>query len=123
MGLDDFLSEALFESNVMLYKSSMAIAVNENEDNSPAVRTNAARAADRLLNVEGVMAAFTLCRIGDTVHISARSQSNINVQLILEKMGGGGHFDSAAVQLKNYTVPSALHALQTAIDEYLIENG
>ena len=123
MEIDDFLSEAHFESNVMLYKSVMAIALNENEDNSPSVRINAARAADRLLNVEGVMAAFTLCRIGDTVHISGRSQSKINVQLILEKMGGGGHFDSAAVQMKSYTVPSALHALQAAIDEYLIENA
>ncbi len=123
MEFEDFLSEASFESNVSIYKSAMAIAMNENDDNSPAVRINAARAADRLLNVEGVTAAFTLCRIGDTVHISARSQSVVNVQLILEKLGGGGHFDSAAVQMKNYTVASALTALHAAIDEYLIENA
>jgi c-di-AMP phosphodiesterase-like protein len=104
MEIDDFLSEASFESNVVIYKSVMAIALNEDDSNSAAVRVNAARAADRLLNVEGVLAAFALCRIGDTVHISARSQSEINVQLILEKMGGGGHFDSAGAQKKSYTL-------------------
>ena len=123
MEIEDFLSEASFESNVVIYKSVMAIALNEDDENPSAVRINAARAADRLLNVEGVMAAFALCRIGDTVHISARSQSTINVQLILEKMGGGGHFDSAAVQMKSSTVASALTSLRAAIDEYLAENA
>ncbi len=122
MEIEDFLSEASFESNVVIYKSAIAIALNEEEDASPAVRVNAARAADRLLNVEGVMASFALCHVGDTVHISARSQSRINVQLILEKMGGGGHFDSAAAQMKGSTVANALTALRTAIDEYLAEN-
>ncbi len=122
MEIEDFLSEASFESNVVIYKSAIAIALNEEENSTPAVRINAARAADRLLNVEGVLAAFALCRIGDTVHISARSQSKINVQLILEKMGGGGHFDSAAVQMKGSTVQSALTALRASIDEYLTEN-
>ncbi len=122
MDIEDFLSEAGFESNVVVYKSVMAIALNEEEDNSPAVRVNAARAADRLLNVEGIMASFALCKIGDTVHVSARSQSKINVQLILEKMGGGGHFDSAAAQMRDASVESALNALRAAIDEYLSEN-
>ncbi len=122
MDIDDFLSEASFESNVAVYKSTIAIALNERDDNSPAVRVNAARAADRLLNVEGIGAAFTLCRIGDTVFISARSQSKINVQLIVEKLGGGGHFDSAAAQLKNETVESASALLLEAIEAYCSEN-
>lgn len=121
-GIKDFLSEAKFESNVVIYKSVIAIALNDGENNSPSMRISAAKAADRLLSVDGVQAAFALCRIDDTVHISARSQGNINVQLILEKMGGGGHFDSAGAQVKNSSTSSALTTLRSAIDEYLAEN-
>ena len=54
--------------------------------------------------------------------IGARSQGTINVQLILEKMGGGGHFDSAGAQVKNSSTSNALTTLRAAIDEYLAEN-
>ena len=120
--IKDFLTEAKFESNVVIYKSVIAIALNDGENNSPLVRVSAAKAADRLLLVEGVQAAFALCKIDETVHISARSQGTINVQLILEKMGGGGHFDSAGVQVKNSSTSTALTMLRAAIDEYLAEN-
>ena len=122
MELEDFRSEASFETNVVMYRSDMALALNENDDNPPIARVNASRAADRLLTVEGVKASFALCRIGDSVHISARSQGKINVQLILEKVGGGGHFDSAGAQLKGSTVHEAVAVLRAAIDEYLLEN-
>ena len=122
MELEDFRSEASFETNVVMYRSSIALALNENEDNPPIARVNASRAADRLLSVDGVKASFALCRIGDSVHISARSQGKINVQLILEKIGGGGHFDSAGAQLKGSTVPNAVSLLRAAIDEYFLEN-
>ena len=121
-GIKEFLSEAKFESNVVIYKSVIAIALNDAETNSPLMRVSAAKAADRLLSVEGVQAAFALCRIDDTVHISARSQGTINVQLILEKMGGGGHLDSAGAQVKNSSTSNALTTLRAAIDEYLAEN-
>lgn len=121
-GIKDFLSVAKFESNVVIYKSVIAIALNDSENNSPLVRVSAAKAADRLLSVDGVQAAFALCKIDDTVHISARSLGNINVQLILEKMGGGGHFDSAGAQIKNSSAANALTTLRAAIDEYLSEN-
>ncbi len=122
MELEDFRSEASFETNVVMYRSFIALALNENEDNPPIARVNASRAADRLLSVSGVRASFALCRIGDSVHISARSQGKINVQLILEKIGGGGHFDSAGAQLKGSTVANAVSLLRQAIDEYFIEN-
>lgn len=122
MELEDFRSEAGFETNVVMYRSYIALALNENEDNPPIARVNASRAADRLLTVSGVMASFALCRIGDSVHISARSQGGINVQLILEKIGGGGHFDAAGAQLKGSTVSNAVSMLRGAIDEYLLEN-
>ncbi|MBE6665495.1 MAG: hypothetical protein E7603_04620 [Ruminococcaceae bacterium] len=122
MDLEDFRSEASFETNVTIHKASIALAINRNEDNPPIARVNASRAADRLLNVSGVKASFALCRIGGCVHISARSQGKINVQLILEKLGGGGHFDSAGAQIKNATIAEAKKLLDNAIEEYYIEN-
>ena len=64
---------------------------------------------------------FALCRIGDKIHISARSSGEINVQLILEKLEGGGHFDSAATQLES-SMSEALTRLKGAVDEYFREN-
>ena len=122
MTLEDFRLEAGFENNIRSHRDIISIALNENDDNPPSARVNAARAADRLLNVEGIEASFALCRIGESVHISARSQGKVNVQLILEKMGGGGHFDSAGAQMKDSTVANALAMLHTAIDEYFEEN-
>lgn len=122
IGIKDFISEARFESNVVIYKSVIAIALNENDSGSALVRVNAAKAADRMLSVDGVLAAFALCKSGDTVHISARSEGKINVQSILEKMGGGGHFDSAGAQMNDTTTQQALISLRKAIDEYFEEN-
>ena len=122
MELDDFRSEANFETNVTMYRKYIALALNENEDNPPIARVNASRAADRLLTVSGVRASFAFCRIGDSVHISARSQGKINVQLILEKVGGGGHFDSAGAQIKGVDVSEAALRVREAIDQYYAEN-
>ena len=120
--IQDFLTEARFESNVVIHRSVIAIALNNEQSLSGMSRVNAAKAADRLLHVEGVLAAFAICKIGDTVHISARSESSINVQLILEKMGGGGHFDAAGAQVSNVTIQDALATLRACIDEYMDEN-
>ena len=60
-----------------------------------------------------------LIRTDDQIAISARSNGKINVQLILEKLGGGGHFDSAGAQIKGTTMKDALERLKTAIDAYL----
>lgn len=119
--LDDFISEAKFESNVVIYRKVLAISCSDDENNGPSDRIAAAKAADKLLTVEGVKASFALCRIGDKIHISARSSGEINVQLILEKLEGGGHFDSAATQLES-SMSEALTRLKGAVDEYFREN-
>ncbi|MBO4354361.1 MAG: DHH family phosphoesterase [Clostridia bacterium] len=123
IGYKDFVSEAQFESNLVIYKSVIAIALNENETNSALVRINAAKAADRMLTVNGVVAAFAICKSGDNVHISARSDGKINVQRILEKLGGGGHFDAAGAQIGDMTTQQVLIELRKAIDEYFEENA
>ena len=120
-GLDDFMRVAKFESNVVIYRDSIAISLCDS-DGDPADRIAAAQAADKLLTVRGVGASFALCRIDDVIHISARSQNNINVQLILEKLDGGGHFDNAGAQLGGMSMSDALLKLKSAIDEYMNES-
>ena len=119
-GLDDFTSEARFESNVAIYRDEIAIACST-ADGSAGDRVAAAKAADKLLTVKGVTASFAAVRIDGVVHISARSSGNVNVQLILEKLGGGGHFDVAGAQIKNSELEAALVMLKGAIDEYFSE--
>ena len=120
-GLEDFTSEARFESNVTIYRSEIAIAASS-EPGEARDRVAAAKAADKLLTVKGVTAAFAAVRIDDTVHISARSSGSINVQLILERLGGGGHFDVAGAQMKGAPLDTALKMLKDAIDDYYRES-
>ena len=117
----DFMSEAKFNSNVTMYMNK--IAITQSNGNDPSFdRVAAAKAADKLLTVRGVEASFALVEIDGVIHISARSNGNVNVQLILEKMGGGGHFDAAAAALKGEDMRSTLYRLKDAIDEYFKEN-
>lgn len=119
-GLDDFTREAKFESNVTIYRGAIAIACSTGAG-SAADRVAASKAADKLLTVKDVSAAFAVVSIDGAVHISARSTGVINVQLILERLGGGGHFDSAGAQIKNAELDAALKNLKGAIDDYLEE--
>ena len=117
-GLEDFMREAKFSMNVVTYRQIFAISMSDG-DGSPQDRIAAAKAADKLLSVEGVMASFALVHIDDSVHISARSAGNVNVQLILEKIGGGGYYEAAGALLKNVTMTAALNSLKAAIDDYM----
>ncbi len=116
--LDDFMREAKFSMNVITYRQKFAISMSDG-DGTPKDRVAAAKAADKLLGVSGVMASFALVRIEDSVHISARSAGNINVQLILEKIGGGGYYEAAGAFLSDVTMTSALNRLKEAIDDYM----
>lgn len=121
--LPDLVSEADFESNVIIYKGMIAITQNSDRvKTTPQSRISAAKAADKLLSVEGVEASFVICQTNDAIHISARSNGKMNVQLILEKLGGGGHFDAAATRLVGVTPFQAMTKLRKAIDTYLEEN-
>ena len=79
-------------------------------------RVIASKAANNLVMVEGIKAAFTVMRTGDSVKISARSGGEINVQLIMEEIGGGGHFDGAAAQIEGVSMDEVLTRLKAAID-------
>ena len=115
---DDYRFEAKFGTNAKIYRENLAITSIESSGN-PTDRIAAAKAADKLLTVRNVKAAFALVKIGDTVFVSARSDGNINVQLILERIGGGGHFDVAGAALKDSGIDEAEYVLMRAIDDYL----
>ena len=77
-------------------------------------------AADDMLNIEGVKASFVLSKIGvGKIQISARSLGEENVQLIMEKLGGGGHSTMAAAQIKGSNIEQAKQMLLDTIDEYI----
>ena len=80
--------------------------------------------ADQLLNIKGIEAAFVIAKIDEeTSAVSARSKGVMNVQIIMEKMQGGGHFTAAALQRKETTVAAIEKELQETIDAYLKEES
>ena len=86
-------------------------------DNTPEMRIVASQAADELLGVTGVKASFVLYMTGNVLNISARSLGDVNVQLIMEQLGGGGHLTMAAAQLKNKDVKQGIESLKEIIDK------
>ncbi len=116
--LDSFMTEAKLGSEVRLYRERIAITVHEG-DGSSDDRIAASKTADTLLTVQNIDASFVLIRTDDSIVISARSNGKINVQLIIEKLGGGGHYDSAGAQIKNSTSREVIENLKEAIDTYL----
>ena len=84
------------------------------------IRLASAQAADEMLNLKGVDASFVLFEDNSQINISARSYGNVNVQIIMEKLGGGGHQTMAGAQLKDVTVNEALDTLKKSIDDYYL---
>ena len=81
-----------------------------------------AKAANELLNIVGVRASFVMTEAGDKIFISARSIDEVNVQLIMERMGGGGHLNVAGCQLDNMSIEEAIETLKRTISE-MTEEG
>ncbi|MCX7747860.1 MAG: DHH family phosphoesterase [Clostridia bacterium] len=95
------------------------IAISVCPQNIKNVQLIAAQAADQLLNLSGLVAAFVLSYGSNEVAISGRSLGDVNVQMILEKLGGGGHMTGAGAQLQGITIEEAKDRLKEAIVEYL----
>ena len=116
-GFDDYLSVSQFGSAAKIYRDNIAItSVADTASSNP--RVLAAKAADKLLTIKNISAAFALILIGNTVSISARSDGSINVQLIVEQLGGGGHFDMAGAAIADTSIEDAEEMLRDAIDNY-----
>ena len=114
---EDYLSESQLGSGAKIYRDCIAIASSVG-NGSPNDRILAAKAADKLLSVRNISAAFTLIHSGSGVNLSARSDGSINVQLIAEYIGGGGHFDSAGAFFAGLSLEEAEQLVIGAIDTY-----
>jgi c-di-AMP phosphodiesterase-like protein len=132
MGADTTLTKQLFQDDMVtfltraevvkaaqMFKNNIAISTIPVDAKNPALV--AAQAADELLNIKGINASFVLSDIEDDIFISGRSLGDINVQVVLEKLGGGGHLTVAGAQLSELTLEEAIVLLKKAIEEYLKE--
>lgn len=127
MGADTVAVKQLFSNSMKTQKAKSEVvknaavykncAVGVVDFESDDVRIVASQAADELLNVSKVAASFVLFKTDSTINISARSYGELNVQLVMEELGGGGHQTMAAAQLDGVTFEQALKELSAAIDK------
>ena len=99
------------------------IAISEYTEKDKNANLICAKAADELITISDITASFVLGQMGDKICISGRSIGDINVQIILEKMGGGGHITLAGAQLEGLTMEEAKTELIIRINEYFTENN
>ncbi len=129
LGADTVNVKGLFANSIENYRQKVALvsnaeiykrcAVATTTMFSPDMRLIAPQAADELLNIENVDASFVYYRnIGDEIYVSARSLGALNVQLVMEYLGGGGHQTMAAAQLKSISLEDAEKRVKEAIDNY-----
>lgn len=117
--IDSYKAKATAVRDAELYLGCMALSVCPADvENS---MLTAAQAADDLMNVTGVKASFVCCKVGELVYVSARSFGDVNVQRIMEKLGGGGHFTVSGAQLRDCSAEEAKEKVRNAIEEYLKE--
>ena len=101
-----------------IYADGVAIAAS----NESRGRISVAQAADELLNIDGIHTTFAAAQDGEDVFVSGRSIGSLNVQLVLEKLGGGGSHSTAGLHVKGAGVGQVVEELKKAIDDYLLED-
>ena len=120
--MQTFVEKAAIVGTAMRHRESIAISTTEIESES--IQLIAAQAADDLLDIKGINASFVIAKKSDgSVFISGRSLGDINVQVILEKLGGGGHLEVAGAQFKDTDVNSVKESLIKSIDQYFEEGA
>lgn len=116
----EYKAKADAVSQAEIYKNAFAISTCTSEDiQSPTVV--GAQAANELLNIRGVKASFVLTEYQNQIFISARSIDEVNVQIIMERMGGGGHLGTAGCQLNNVSLAEGIGILKRTLDKMLEE--
>ena len=117
--VQDFITKADIIKNSKIIKHRIALAYSERKIEN--INVVIAQAADELLTMKGIEASFVLGTKEDKIFISARSFGNINVQLLMEKLGGGGHLDIAGAQIKDVSLNEAYKTVYELIEQYLEE--
>ncbi|WP_071461050.1 DHH family phosphoesterase [Bacillus massilinigeriensis] len=116
--IKSYIKRAKIIENVYFYQEGIVIA--KADDSQTCDQVLIAQSADTLLTMDGVTASFVISKRGDgLIGISARSLGEVNVQVIMENLNGGGHLTNAATQLSEVSMEEAESMLQGAIDEYL----
>ena len=128
-GADTVEVKRLFSNSIDTYKAKSQLvssaeiynncAIACSAENIPDIRVASAQAADELLSIQGVTASFVLFQTGSTVSISARSLGDVNVQILMEALGGGGHLTMAGAQLANSNLRDARQKLISVLNEQL----
>lgn len=120
-GANEYKAKADAVSQAEIYRNAFAISTCTSEDiQSPTIV--GAQAANELLNIRGVKASFILTEYQNQIFVSARSIDEINVQVIMEKMGGGGHLNTAGCQLNGVSIPEGIGILKATLDK-MVEEG
>ncbi|MCR5032526.1 MAG: DHH family phosphoesterase [Lachnospiraceae bacterium] len=117
----EYKAKADAVSQAEIYRNSYAISFCSTEDvKSPTVI--GAQAANELLNIKGVKASFVMTDYQDTIYVSARSIDEVNVQIIMERLGGGGHLNVAGCQMEGKSIAEAIVIIKDTLDK-MIEEG
>jgi len=120
--LQTFIDKAAIVGTAIRYKDNIAISTSDIQSES--IQLIAAQAADDLLDIKGINASFVIAQKTDgTVFISGRSLGDINVQIILERLGGGGHLEVAGAQFTGMNIEMVKSNLINSIDQYFKEGA
>lgn len=118
--MDAYKARAEAVRHAEVFHDMFAISVCP-ADNIESPTVACAQAANELLNIIGIKASFVLTEYHDRIYISARSIDEINVQLVMERLGGGGHMNSAGAQLTGCTLEDAKRTIENTLDEMIRE--
>ena len=121
MDLENYNIISDIVKNTELINDTIGIAVYDKVDKNAGIIC--AKAADELITISDITASFVIGNVGDKICISGRSIGDINVQVVLEKLGGGGHITVAGAQLHEFSLQEAKKLVIEKVNEYLMENS
>lgn len=114
--MQDYKVRAKAINGAEVFMDSFAISTCKG-DTTESINVVAAQTANELLNIKGIQASFVLCELEDKIYVSARSIDEVNVQIVMEKLGGGGHMNIAGAQVKDKTIEETKALIMETVKE------